>query len=261
MESYKSLISFFLIFTHFAHLAQAVEYMWVFTYGNHDSNVVCHAGFSVLINNHAPYHSPSARLLWVECASNGDTPDHSTTVVLPSSGPQAPHIYIMTLDPHSSRGDVGFEVGIDQPAFHFADGTIPVMNPRINITQNYNVAEKPEVTGTSNNNVWTNVYQPSEGCPDGGQTKFEIWKTYYGIVGSWRGSPKEGTKAQIAQTKPVTLGSQSDDGSQNSGTTLNTVVVGGRSISFDRSPAPQSEFVNAFEIDTGNDFTLQTATE
>ncbi|KAF5677088.1 hypothetical protein FCIRC_6815 [Fusarium circinatum] len=128
--------------------------------------------------------------------------------------------------------------------------------------QNYNlVADKPEVTGTSSSNVWTNVYQSSEGCPDGGQTEFEIWKTYYGIVGSWRGSPKEGTKVQIAQTKPVTLGTQSDDGSQNPGTTLNTVVVGGRSISFDRSPAPQSAFINAFEIDTGNDFTLQTATE
>ncbi|RKL36685.1 hypothetical protein BFJ72_g8234 [Fusarium proliferatum] len=129
-------------------------------------------------------------------------------------------------------------------------------------SQNYNlVGEKPEVTGISSSNVWTNVYQSSEGCPDGGQTEFEIWKTYYGTVGSWRGSPKEGTKVQIAQAKAVNLGSQSDDGSQNPGTTLNMVVVNGRMPSFDRSPGPSSAFVNAFEIDTGNDFTLQTATE
>ncbi|KAF5529901.1 hypothetical protein FPHYL_14172 [Fusarium phyllophilum] len=114
-----------------------------------------------------------------------------------------------------------------------------------------------------NNNTGStqNYNLPSDGCPDGGQTEFEIWKTYYGIVGSWRGSPKEGSKAQITQMKPVNLGSQSDDGSQNPGTTLNVVVAGGRSLSFDRSQAPQSAFINAFEIDTGNDFTLETATE
>ncbi|KAF5633856.1 uncharacterized protein FTJAE_7008 [Fusarium tjaetaba] len=136
------------------------------------------------------------------------------------------------------------------------------INNNTGSTQNYNlVADKPEVTGTSSSNVWTNVYQVGEGCPDGGQTEFEIWKTYYGIVGSWRGSPKEGTKVQVAQTRPVNLGTQSDDGSQNPGTTLNAVVIFERSISFDKNPAPQSAFVNAFEIDTGNDFTLQTATE
>ncbi|KAF5983772.1 hypothetical protein FCOIX_2988 [Fusarium coicis] len=136
------------------------------------------------------------------------------------------------------------------------------INNNTGSTQNYNlVADKPEVTGTPSSSVWTNVYQVGQGCPDGGQTEFEIWKTYYGIVGSWRGSPKEGSKVQISQIKPVTLGSQSDDGSQNPGTTLNVVVVGGRSLSFDRSQAPQSTFINAFEIDTGNDFTLETATE
>ncbi|KAG7411464.1 hypothetical protein LZL87_013437 [Fusarium oxysporum] len=136
------------------------------------------------------------------------------------------------------------------------------INNNTGSTQNYNlVGEEPEVTGISNSDVWTNVYQSSEGCPDGGQTEFEIWKTYYGIVGSWRGSPKEGSKVQIAQIRPVNLGSQSDDGSQNPGTTLNMVVVAGRAISFDKSPLPQSAFINAFEIDTGNDFTLQTATE
>ncbi|KAG5801367.1 hypothetical protein H9Q74_007346 [Fusarium xylarioides] len=135
------------------------------------------------------------------------------------------------------------------------------INNNTGSTQNYNlVADKPEVTGISNSNVWTNVYQSSDGCPDGGQTELEIWKTYYGIVGSWRGSPKEGSKVQISQIKPVNLGSQSDDGSQNPGTTLNVVVVGGRSLSFDRSQPPQSAFINAFEIDTGNDFTLETAT-
>jgi hypothetical protein len=129
-------------------------------------------------------------------------------------------------------------------------------------TQNYNlVADKPEVTGTSSSNVWTNIFQFGEGCPDGGQADFEIWKTYYGIAGSWRGDPKEGSKVQISQVKPVNLGSQSYDGSRNPGTTLNTVVVGGRSLSFDRSQAPESAFTNAFEIDTGNDFTLETATE
>ncbi|KAF5531596.1 hypothetical protein FNAPI_13209 [Fusarium napiforme] len=99
------------------------------------------------------------------------------------------------------------------------------INNNTGSTQSYNlVADKPEVTGTSSSSVWTSVYQGGESCPDGGQAEFGIWKTYYGIAGSWRGGPKEGSKVQISQFKP-------------------------------------SASVNAFEIDTGNDFTLQTATE
>jgi hypothetical protein len=39
------------------------------------------------------------------------------------------------------------------------------------------------------------------------------------------------------------------------------VVVNGEVPSFGRAPADESAFVNAFEIDTGNDFTLEMATD
>jgi hypothetical protein len=128
--------------------------------------------------------------------------------------------------------------------------------------QNYNLlSEKPEISGVSKSNVWTSVYQSNESCPDGATAEFEIWKSYYGIIGTWRGGARDGGRVTITQTKPVTLGSQSPDGSQNPGTTLNMVVVNGRVPSFDRALAEPSAFVNAFEIDTGNDFTLEMATD
>ncbi|ENH72026.1 hypothetical protein Focb16_v005858 [Fusarium oxysporum f. sp. cubense] len=133
MESYKSLMSLLLLFTHLAHLAQAVEYKWVFTYGDPNSNVVCHAGFSIFLHTQRPYNAPSAKLIFVECATNGGDPGHSSTTVLPLSGSQVPQIYITPLDPHTSSGDVGFEIGINQPALNFADRTIPAMNPRVNM--------------------------------------------------------------------------------------------------------------------------------
>ncbi|KAJ4059287.1 hypothetical protein NW756_000129 [Fusarium oxysporum] len=39
------------------------------------------------------------------------------------------------------------------------------------------------------------------------------------------------------------------------------VVVNGQVPSFDSAPADQSAFMNAFEIDTGNDFTLEMTTD
>ncbi|RBR09531.1 hypothetical protein FVER53590_00080 [Fusarium verticillioides] len=98
-----------------------------------------------------------------------------------------------------------------------------VINNRSGIYQNYTLfTEKPEVTGISNSSIWTNVYQASDVIFDSADAQFEI-------VG-------------IGQTKKVNLGSLSDDGSLNPGTTLN-----------------MSAFINAFEIDTGNDFTVETA--
>ncbi|KAG7422503.1 hypothetical protein Forpe1208_v000117 [Fusarium oxysporum f. sp. rapae] len=139
--------------------------------------------------------------------------------------------------------------------------TIRIIN-NTGSNQNYNLlSEKPEITGVSKSNVWTNVYQSNENCPDGATTEFEVWKTYYGIVGTWRGGAMDGGRVKIIQTKAVNLGSQSPDGSQIPGTTLNMVVVNGMVPSFDRAPADQSAFVNAFEIDTGNDFTLEMATD
>ncbi|KAG5751637.1 hypothetical protein H9Q70_005693 [Fusarium xylarioides] len=133
------------------------------------------------------------------------------------------------------------------------------INNNTGSTQNYNlVADKPEVTGISNSNVWTNVYQSSDGCPDGGQTEFEIWKTYYGIVGSWRGSPKEGSKVQISQIKPMNLGSQSDDGSQNPGTTLNVVVVDNFFVGVAGSPDGSSTVpIATFRPEPGNQYQIK----
>ncbi|EXL93492.1 hypothetical protein FOIG_13627 [Fusarium odoratissimum NRRL 54006] len=70
----------------------------------------------------------------------------------------------------------------------------------------------------------------------------------------------DGGRVKIIQTKAVKLGSQSPDGSQIPVATLNMVVVNGQVPSFGRAPA-ESAFVNAFEIDTGNDFTLEMATD
>ncbi|KAM5526297.1 hypothetical protein FOXYSP1_02341 [Fusarium oxysporum f. sp. phaseoli] len=107
--------------------------------------------------------------------------------------------------------------------------------------QNYNLlSEKPDITSVSKSNVW---------------------KTYYGIVGTWRGGAMDGGRVKIIQTKAVNLGSQSPDGSQIPGTTLNMGVVNGQVPSFGRAPADEFAFVDAFEIDTGNDFTLEMATD
>ncbi|KAH7494451.1 hypothetical protein IWW34DRAFT_793658 [Fusarium oxysporum f. sp. albedinis] len=128
--------------------------------------------------------------------------------------------------------------------------------------QNYNLlSEKPEISGVSKSNIWTNVHQSNESCTDGATAEFEVWKTYHGIVGTWRGGAMDGGRVKIVQTKAVNLGSQSPDGSQIPGTTLNMVVVNGEVPSFGRAPADESAFVNAFEIDTGNDFTLEMATD
>ncbi|KAG9508297.1 hypothetical protein J7337_001861 [Fusarium musae] len=136
-----------------------------------------------------------------------------------------------------------------------------VINNRSGIYQNYTLfTEKPEVTGISNSSIWTNVYQASDVIFDSADAQFEMLENYHAIVGKWKGGPKEGARVGIGQTKKVNLGSLSDDGSLNPGTTLNMVSVdGGWAPSFDRSQPPQSAFINAFEIDTGNDFTVETA--
>ncbi|KAF9763872.1 hypothetical protein IL306_002971 [Fusarium sp. DS 682] len=136
------------------------------------------------------------------------------------------------------------------------------INNNTGSTQNYNlISEKPQVTGFFNSNVWTNVYQSADSCPDGSTVEFETYKSYFGVVGTWRGGAMDGAGAIVTQSRQVTLGTLSPDGSKNPGTTLNMVVIDERMPSFDQNPAPQSAFVNAFEVDTGNDFTLRSATE
>ncbi|KAF4335670.1 hypothetical protein FBEOM_10470 [Fusarium beomiforme] len=128
--------------------------------------------------------------------------------------------------------------------------------------QNYAlISEKPQVTGPHNSTVWSNVCQTAVYCPHEGNATFETNNSYFGIVGTWRGGAKDGASVTVTQSKEVTLGTVSADGSQNRGTSLRMVVMDGQSPSFDNSFAPPSAFVNAFQVDTGNDFTLQTAIE
>ncbi|KAF7557635.1 hypothetical protein G7Z17_g522 [Cylindrodendrum hubeiense] len=121
--------------------------------------------------------------------------------------------------------------------------------------------EKPEITGVVKSNIWTNVYQVAQGTPDDATAEFEMWKNYYAIVGTWKGGEKVGSKVSITQTKAVTLGSKAPDASDVPGTTLNMSVIGSGAPSFDKTPAPSSAWNNAYEVDTGSDFTLDIATE
>jgi hypothetical protein len=128
--------------------------------------------------------------------------------------------------------------------------------------QNYNLfSEKPTVSGVVKSDIWTNVYQTAESTPDGAQASFEMWKTYYAIVGTWKGGQKVGARVGITQTRQVTLGTTQGDGTPVPGTTLNMTVIATKTPSFAKAPADSSAWDNAYEVDTGNDFTLENATD
>lgn len=115
--------------------------------------------------------------------------------------------------------------------------------------------------GVVKSSIWSNIYQVAEATPDGAIAQFEMWKRYYVIVGTWRSGEKAGAKVSITQTKGVTLGTKAGDDSDVPGTTLNMAVVNGVTPSFEKAPAESSAWNNAYEVDTGNDFTLEVATE
>ncbi|UPK95315.1 hypothetical protein LCI18_006250 [Fusarium solani-melongenae] len=126
-----------------------------------------------------------------------------------------------------------------------------IINNRTGSPQNYNLfSEKPDIVGVVRSSIWSNIYQVAEATPDGAIVQFEMWKRYYAIVGTWRGGEKAGAKVSITQTRGVTLGTKVGDDSNAPGTTLNMAVING-----------SSAWNNAYEIDTGNDFTLDVATE
>ncbi|KAI8627448.1 hypothetical protein F5Y19DRAFT_443171 [Xylariaceae sp. FL1651] len=128
--------------------------------------------------------------------------------------------------------------------------------------QNYNLfTEKPEVTGVVKSSIWTNIYQTAPSTPPDAQAYFEMWKQYYAIVGTWKGGQRAGAKVSIFQTKPVTLGSKGDDDTITPGTTLNLTVLNNTTPSFDKTPAQSTAWNNAYEVDTGNDFTKDVATD
>ncbi|KAI5201223.1 hypothetical protein E4T42_08723 [Aureobasidium subglaciale] len=128
--------------------------------------------------------------------------------------------------------------------------------------QNYNLfTEKPNITGVVQSNIWTNIYQIAHSTPDGASAEFEMWKQYYAISGTWRGGEKEGAKVSISQTRPVTLGAKANDDSPINGTTLNLVVIDKVTPSFDKVDPEATSYNNAYEVVTGNDFTLADAND
>ncbi|TXC07847.1 hypothetical protein FocTR4_00002438 [Fusarium oxysporum f. sp. cubense] len=136
-----------------------------------------------------------------------------------------------------------------------------IINNKTGSSQNYNLfSEKPEITGVVKSNIWTNIYQTAQGTPDGASAEFEMWKSYYAIVSTWKGGEKTGAKVSITQTKPVTLGSKAADDTDIPGTTLN-MIAGAGAPSFDKAPASSTAWNNSYEVDTGNDFTLEDATD
>ncbi|KEQ96314.1 hypothetical protein AUEXF2481DRAFT_38566 [Aureobasidium subglaciale EXF-2481] len=88
-----------------------------------------------------------------------------------------------------------------------------------------------------------------------------MWKQYYAISGTWRGGEKEGAKVSISQTRPVTLGAKANDDSPINGTTLNLVVIDKVTPSFDKVDPEATSYNNAYEVVTGNDFTLADAND
>ncbi|WYZ35447.1 hypothetical protein EsH8_X_000094 [Colletotrichum jinshuiense] len=136
-----------------------------------------------------------------------------------------------------------------------------IINNKTGSSQNYNLfSEKPEITGVVKSSIWTNIYQTAQGTPDGATAEFEMWKNYFAIVGTWKGGEKAGSKVSITQTKPVTLGTKAGDDSDVPGTTL-TMITGSGAPSFEKAPASPTAWNNSYEVDTGNDFTLEDATE
>ncbi|KAK0634147.1 hypothetical protein B0T14DRAFT_561660 [Immersiella caudata] len=128
--------------------------------------------------------------------------------------------------------------------------TITVTNKSSN-PQNYALFNKePQVTGTVQEKIWSNVFATKKAAP-GQQVTFEIINEYHAIVGQKQQNDSKTFSVTVAGTTPVTLGKENDNGTVTPGTTL-SMIVEDETPQFESDPLPSSSQPHAFEIRTGS---------
>ncbi|KXH62589.1 hypothetical protein CNYM01_02792 [Colletotrichum nymphaeae SA-01] len=115
----------------------------------------------------------------------------------------------------------------------------------------------PVVTGRVQGQIWSNVFATGN-TPEGSQTNFTFSGQYSAVVATSQGSPSSGVQVNVSGERDVTLGSKKDDGTAVPGSTLQ-LIVAEDAPQFSNNPLLNSAFSNAFEIQTGNDFTFSQA--
>ncbi|CAJ0548668.1 Ff.00g022810.m01.CDS01 [Fusarium sp. VM40] len=124
--------------------------------------------------------------------------------------------------------------------------------------QHYAIFNKPPVvTGKVSGQIWSNVFATGN-TPKGQQANFSVYKQYYAVVGTSQGSPQQGVEVDVNGSKDVTLGSTKPDGTAVPGTTLQ-LLVQDEAPQFSDNSLPDGSYPNAFEIQTGSDFTVAEA--
>ncbi|KAG5663423.1 hypothetical protein KAF25_001359 [Fusarium avenaceum] len=132
------------------------------------------------------------------------------------------------------------------------------INNRSGAHQHYAIFNKPPtVTGSVSGQVWSNVFATAS-TPQGQRANVSVYKKYYAIVGYSQDSPRVGVQVDVSGSKDVTLGSTESDGSTVPGTTLQLLVQDGAPQFGDDSLSDEAP-TDAFEIQTGSDFTISEA--
>ncbi|KAF5635785.1 sulfatase [Fusarium sp. NRRL 52700] len=109
--------------------------------------------------------------------------------------------------------------------------------------------KKPNVTGTVQGEIWSNVFV-AKTLPVDNSATFRLTNKSYAIVGSSDGNPGDAVYMDISGNQEVTLGAKTAAGEVIPGSTLK-VVVDDDVPQFSTQPFPNSSLTNAFEIQTG----------
>ncbi|KAH7146279.1 hypothetical protein EDB81DRAFT_934207 [Dactylonectria macrodidyma] len=126
--------------------------------------------------------------------------------------------------------------------------------------QQYALFNKPPiVTGRVQGQIWSNVFAKGN-TPKGSSANFTVYNQYYAVVGTSNGAPNVGVEVNVTGDREVQLGTTNPNGTAVPGTTLQ-LLVSEDAPQFSDNPLPNGSYPNAFEIQTGNDFTLQQATK
>ena len=137
-----------------------------------------------------------------------------------------------------------------------------VIRNKSGVQQTYSLfGEKPEIEGVDKEKVWTNVIMSQENVHSDATAKFTIWRDYYAVCGSVSGGHAHGSQIIVGMTKPVTLSSQSPNGTIQ-GTVLSMKADDETPPYFDDDrPSFSATGVGYFGVVTGKGFTQEVATQ
>ena len=126
--------------------------------------------------------------------------------------------------------------------------TIQIQNQSGNQQRYLMFSQPPSVTGGRvQGQVWPTVFA-DQSTPPGAQAILSVSSLYYGVVGRSQGVPGSDVMVYLSQKLPVILGQ----------TTLVSKIMDGKP-SFDGPPQPNGGSQGAFQVRTGNNFTVEKA--